>query len=164
MFLPESEKEYRISLVRLLVGDIPISVFYPILTDTEYAMLLAYCDWDVNKAARRASYSILFYLTQTSYRERTGDIEVWNNASIEYRKALNDYLDNEKNILPEDLRPWTAGANPSDVCRFQSESVRSPLAQISACSDWWTRVDRYDCISDSRAKSTSGFRGDCCGT
>ena len=27
---------------------------------------------------------------QMTYRERTGDIEVWNNVSIQYQKALQD--------------------------------------------------------------------------
>lgn len=163
-FIPEEEKEYRIDLVRLMIGDVPISVFYPILTDTEYAKLLAFYNWDINKTARKAAFSILFYLTQVTYRERTGDIEVWNNASIEYRKALNDYLDSEKTILPDNIRPWVAGANPSDVCKFQSSSVRNPLAQISPCSNWWTRVDKYNCISDSRTGSTWGSGGCDCGS
>ena len=156
------EQQAKIDLLRLLLGDVPISVFYPILTDDEYAMILKMYNWDVNKAARKAAFSILFYLTQVNYRERSGDIEVWNNASIEYRKALNDYLDSEKNILPSDLVPWVAGANPADVCKYQKDSVRSPLAQISVCSNWWTRVDRYSCISDTRDESNFGGCG--CGT
>ena len=159
--LTEEDKVYRVDLVRLLVGDIPISVFYPILTDAEYSMILNMYKWDVNKAARKSAFSILFYLTQVSYRERTGDIEVWNNASIEYRKALNDYLDSEKGILPDDLRPWVAGANPIDVCTFQKDTVRHPLAQISACSSWWTRVDKYSCIASTRSKGEGICLGGC---
>ena len=155
------EEQAKIDLLRLMLGDVSNSVFYPILTDNEYAMLLIMYDWDVNKATRKAAFSILFYLTQVTYRERSGDLEVWNNSSIEYRKALNDYLDSDKSILPEDLIPWVAGANKEDVCKYQKSSVRSPLAQISTCSNWWTRVDRYSCISDTRDMSNGGFG---CGT
>lgn len=147
------EQEAKIKLLRLMLGDLPASVFYPILTDDEYGMILQLYDWNVEKAARRAAFSILFYLTQTTYRERTGDIEVWNNASIEYRKALNDLIDNEKSTLPEDLIPFVAGVNVEDVCKYQKEGVRHPLAQITLCSNWWTRVDRYSCISDTRDES-----------
>jgi hypothetical protein len=155
MYTPEEQA--KIDLLRIMLGDTPASVFYPILMDSEYATLLAVNNWDVNKAARQAAFSILFYLTQVSYRERTGDIEVWNNASIEYRKALNDYLSSGKNVLPEDLIPWVAGANKDDVIRYQRETVRSPLAQLGVCANWWTRVDRYSEIAGTRTESCRGF-------
>lgn len=157
---PTPEQQAKIDLLRLLLGDLPSSVFYPILMDSEYQMILEAHGWDVNKATRKAAFSILFYLTQVNYRERTGDIEVWNNASIEYRKALNDYLSSQKNIIPEDLVPWVAGANKIDVIKFQREAVRHPLAQVAVCSNWWTRVDRYNEISDTRDGSYYGY-GDC---
>ena len=166
--LTEEEIEEKIDLIRIFVGDVPISIFYPVLTDQEYRKILFHYKCNIDRASRRAAYSVLFYLTQVSYRERAGDIEVWNNASIEYRKALNDLIGSEKGTLPDDIRPWVAGANPRDICNIQKTTVRHPLSQISPCSDWWTRVDRYDCVSDSRDQSfvvsdcgggANGFRG-----
>ncbi len=155
------EQQLAIDTLRILLGDIPSSVFYPILMDSEYAIILSMQEWDIKKSIRRTAFSILFYLNQTPTRERSGDIEVWVSAAMEYRKSLNDLLNSEKNILPEDLIPWVAGANKEDVCKYQKSSVRSPLAQISTCSNWWTRVDRYSCISDTRDMSNGGFG---CGT
>lgn len=151
------EEQAKIDLLRIMLGDTPSSVFYPILMDSEYAVLLAANGWDVNRSARQAAFSILFYLTQTTYRERTGDIEVWNSAGIEYRKALNDYLSSGKNVLPEDLIPWVAGANELDVIKYQRGTVRSPLAQIGVCANWWTRVDRYSEIASTRTESCVGL-------
>lgn len=151
--LTDEEIAERVDLLRLFTGDVPQSIFYPILEDEEYVKILKFYKCSVDKAARKAAFSILFYLTQVSYRERTGDIEVWNNASIEYRKALNELINSDKGTLPDDLRPWVAGANPEDTCKFQNSMIRNPLAQISPCSNWWTRVDRYHCVSDSRDSS-----------
>ena len=151
MALPEDitpEQEAKIALLRILLGDTEHSVFYPILTDEEYYVLLEANNWDVNKAKRQAGFSILFYLTQVNYRERTGDLEVWNNASIEYRKALNDLLDDTKNNLPTDIRPYAGGISAKEVCGLihDPDYLRHPLSQITHCSSWWTRVKNYDCL------------------
>ena len=151
MALPEDitpEQEAKIALLRIMLGDTEHSVFYPILTDEEYYALLKSNNWDVKKATRQAGYSILFYLTQVNYRERTGDIEVWNNASIEYRKALNDFVNDTSGNLPTDLKPWVGGINAKETCSLIHDPnyIRHPLAEISVCSSWWTRVKNYDCL------------------
>lgn len=142
------EQQAKVDLMRLYLGDLPSSIFYPILTDEEYATILESTNWDVKKAVKIAGFSILFYLTQVNYRERTGDIEVWNNASIEYRKALNDFLDNFKETIPESIIPWVAGTSLNDICEYINAPgrVRSPLAQISHCGAWWTKVKDYECV------------------
>lgn len=156
------EQQEKIDLIRLLLGDIPKSAFYPILTDEEYCALLDMYDWDVRRAVRRSAFSILFYLSQVNFRERTGDIEVWQNASQEYRKALENLVSVEEKDIPSDLRPWVAGGNKYDVCRINNDprTNRHPLAMITSCMNWWTRVDRYDCLGDT----TMGMgRGGGCG-
>lgn len=151
-FVPTPEQEAKMQLVRVLVGDTPQSIFYPILTDDQYYAILELEDWDVMRAARRAGIAIALHLTQVTYRERTGDIEVWNNASIEYRKAIKDFLDDKNSInLPASLRPYAAGISKEDICKYLSDPDvnRSPLTQISPCVAWWTRIDRYsECCSD----------------
>lgn len=143
------EQEEKIALLRIMLGDTPRSVFYPILSDEEYYILLESNNWDLKRAARAAGFSILFYLTQVSYRERTGDIEVWNNASIEYRKALEAFLDDKgAGALPPDIMPWAGGISAREVCGLLADPdyLRHPLASISQCSSWWTRVKNYDCL------------------
>ncbi|MCK9530491.1 MAG: hypothetical protein M0R77_08020 [Gammaproteobacteria bacterium] len=147
------EQEAKIALLRIMLGDVESSVFYPILTDEEYYLVLELNNWNVKKAARQAGFSIVFYLSQVNYRERTGDIEVWNNASIEYRKALQDFLDeNSLANLPLDLKPWVGGTSAKEVCKLihDPEYLRHPLASISHCSSWWTRVKNYDCLIEDR--------------
>lgn len=142
------EQQAKIDLVRILVGDTPGSIFYPSLTDEQYYAVLELENWDVKRASRRIAISISLILSQVSYRERTDDIEVWNNASIEYRKALENLLDDSGSIsLPNGLNPYTAGISREDVCKYINDPdiIRSPLAQISPCVAWWTRMDRNIC-------------------
>lgn len=147
------EQQSKINLLRLMLGDIEGSVFFPILTDSEYFVILEMNNWDVRKSARQAGYSIVFYLTQVNYRERTGDIEVWNNASLEYRKALTDFLNqNDSANLPQGLKPWIGGVSAKEVREYLSDPdyIRHPLASISQCSSWWTRVKNYDVLTEDR--------------
>lgn len=147
MATPTPEEQAKIDLVRILVGDTPGSIFYPIMSDDEYYALLELSNWDVLKAARRAAISISLKLSMVNYRERTGDIEVWNNASIEYKKALKDFLDENATTLPGGLIPYAAGISKEDICarNRNPDAARSPLAQISPCTAWWTTVKGYPC-------------------
>lgn len=141
------EQQDAILLLRIMLGDVEGSPFYPILSDEEYYTLLEANQWNVKKAARYAGFSIVFYLTQTNYRERTGDIEVWNLAATEYRKALLDFLnENSLSNLPTSLRPYVGGVSAKEVRDIlrNPDYIRHPLASISQCSSWWTRSKGYD--------------------
>ena len=141
-------QEATIDYLRIVLGDSGGSVFYPILTDDEYYIVLEKNKWDENKSLKQLAFAILFYLVQTNYRERTSDIEVWNNASIEYRKALGSLLDDLKNSINISAMPWAAGIDKEEMRRFRNDpnAIRHPLAQIGPCTQWWTRVKDYDCI------------------
>lgn len=141
-----SEEQDKIALVRLLIGDVDASIFYPVLTDEEYGKLLAFENWDVLRAARRAAISIAFSLSSFPYRERSGDIEVWNNASVEYRKVLEEFINENGSFqLPAGLLPYAAGISVSDVnnANANTDRNRSPLARVTPCLAWWTRVKNY---------------------
>ena len=146
------EQQAKISLVRVLVGDTAGSIFYPILSDEEYYAILELEGWNVYRAARRAALGISLQLTMTPYRERSGNIEVWNNASIAYYKALQGFLDDFNPAdLPSDLMPYAAGISVSDVqaSNCNPDTNRSPLAQITPCCAWWTKVKNYPkCCDD----------------
>jgi hypothetical protein len=136
------EQLAKIKMVRILIGDTENSIFYPILGDDEIAALLILENWDVKRAARRAAISVAFQLTMVSYRERTGDIEVWNNASIEYQKVLGGFLDTGAVNLPAGIMPYAAGISKEDIClsNRNPDRARSPLSQIRTCDDWWYRM------------------------
>ena len=145
------EIEEMVSLVRILIGDTPSSIFYPVLSNSEIEKVLRLEKWDVMKAARRAAVSVAFVMTTVNYRERSGDIEVWQNASIEYRKVLDNFLDDySKSSLPSDITAYAAGISWKDVCDSNNnpDKVRSPLARITPCLDWWTRVKNYPCCNN----------------
>lgn len=157
--MTEEEIEKAILLLRITLGDVPGSPFYPILSDEEYEVLLEANNWNIKKSARAAGFSIVFYLTQSNYRERTGDIEVWNLAATEYRKALLDLLnENSAANLPSDLRPYVGGVSAKEVCELlgNSDYIRHPLASISQCSSWWTRIKGYDCLINDRHHAGCG--------
>ena len=146
------EEQAKINLVRLLVGDVPGSIFYPALSDEDYYYLLVLENWNVYRAARRAAMSIAFQVVSINYRERTGDIEVWNNASLEYRKVLEMFLDGDGGYnLPPDIIPFVGGISRADVCEYISrpDTLRSPLTQITPCHAWWTNVENYPCCDDN---------------
>lgn len=151
MIVATPEQEAKIALLRIMLGDVPDSPFYPMLSDVEYYLILEAHNWDLKRAARQAGYSITFYLSRANFRERTGDIEVWNNASIEYRKALESYLDDSgAGSVPPDLNPWAGGTSAKEVCAIINDPdyLRHPLASISQCSSWWTRAKNHDCLRE----------------
>lgn len=100
--------------VRLAVGDSSCEI--QILRDEDYESFLAASDNSVNRAARMAARSILFALSGVPTRERTGDIEVWRNWAMEYRKALELFI---KYPLASGtlgtLIPYASGISVSDM-------------------------------------------------
>lgn len=144
-YTPE-EIEDLVALVRVLVGDVPASIFYPVLSDEEILTILYMEKCNVKRAARRVAMSIAFFMSTTSYKERTGNIEVINNASLQYQKVLSMFLtESGYNNLPDDIVPYAAGISVRDICasRADRDLNRSPLAQITPCLAWWTDVKNY---------------------
>lgn len=148
MNLTEEQKN-KIALLRLLVGDTERSPFYPVLEDEEYAKMLEFVNWDVEKAILRTAQTIAFLMVTVNTRERTGDIEVWNNASSEYRKALETLINKPHSYqnLPSKIAPYAAGISRLDVCGYfdDPDVIRSPLSQISPCISWLDKMENFPC-------------------
>lgn len=143
------EQKRKIYLVRIAIGDVPQSIFYPILTDEEIYLILEEDDWNVRKAIIRCAIGAAFQLSMLTTREKTADIEVWNSAASEYRKVLENLMKEPSYLrLPERLRPYAAGISQEDYQRSINDPdfIRSSLFQITPCTHWWTRVDGYDNI------------------
>lgn len=127
-YTPEQQK--KIDYVRLMIGDTPSSPFYQIFTDDEIASILENYNWNVKKAIRAAAIAAAMQFAQMSYRERTGDIEVWNNVSIQYLKALEKLIDdNSIATLGEGLKPYFGGISWCEVGKINSnpDQVRNIL-------------------------------------
>lgn len=120
----------KIAFVRLMIGDTPTSPFYPIFEDDEIASVLENYNWDVKKAIRSMAIAASMQFSQMTYRERTGDIEVWNNVSLQYQKALQDLInDNSIGSLGTGLMPYFGGISWCEVGKINSnpDQVRSAL-------------------------------------
>ena len=124
-----------IESVRLLIGDIPGSPFYPLYTDEQIQEFLDLSNQNIQQAARLAAISASFILAGWSTRERTGDIEVWNSLSTQYLKALENVINNPILELPNGMMPYAGGISWADVCanNRNPDNVRSPLTQIKTC-------------------------------
>ena len=110
--------------VRLLIGDVEGSPFYPLFTDADIEKFLTLTNNNVYAAARLAAISASFQLAGWSTRERTGDIEVWNSISTNYLKALDYFIKNPGALIPNGLMPWTA-----------NRGCPSKLLTIEVCDD-----------------------------
>ena len=110
--------------VRLLIGDVEGSPFYPLFTDADIEKFLTLTNNNVYAAARLAAISASFQLAGWSTRERTGDIEVWNSISTNYLKALDYFIKNPGALIPNGLMPWTA-----------NKGCPSKLLTIEVCDD-----------------------------
>lgn len=124
------EQETKILQVRLMIGDTPTSPFYPVFQDEEIAQFLEMNGWRVRPAIRMAAMAANMQFAQYTYRERTGDIEVWNNVSLQYQKALQNLIDESSTAqLPDGLMPYFGGIswNVVDSYNNNPDNVRSSL-------------------------------------
>ena len=139
------EQIEAIKIVRLNIGDSPSSPFYPLFDDDEIATILEYNKWNVRKATRQMAIAASMNFSQMVYRERTGDIEVWNNVSIQYQKALENIIKGSVDDYGT-LRPYFGGIDwcTVETNKLNPENVRSPLTQIneSGCYSQWDKFSR----------------------
>ena len=126
----QQEKELLTYQVRLMIGDTPTSPFYPLFQDEEIEQFLEMNNWRVRPAIRMAAIAASMQFAQFTYRERTGDIEVWNNISIQYQKALENLINEGSSAaLPDGLKPYFGGIDWQVVDGYDADpnNVRSPL-------------------------------------
>lgn len=124
------EKAKKIYAVRIFIGDTPTSPFYQIFTDEEIESVLEGYNWNLRKSIRAMAIAASMQFAQMTYRERTGDIEVWNNVSIQYQKALQDLIsDTSIATLGEGLMPYFGGISWCKVGEINGnpDQVRSSL-------------------------------------
>lgn len=127
--------EDKIALVRLLIGDVPSSPFYPLFADEDIESFLNLVGGDVRQAARYAAISGSMQLAGFSTRERTGNIEVWNDLSKNYLVALEMFLQNQDKEIPSGLMPWLAGQSKKELCGIKSnpDYLEPKLTNIFTC-------------------------------
>lgn len=103
--------EEKIELMRILIGDVATSPFYPLFQDEELEKLLSFSGGDVYKAARMAAISASMQLSGWNTRERVGDLEWANQLSTNYIKALEMFIKNPDVAIPSGIVPWYGSKN-----------------------------------------------------
>lgn len=106
-----------IEQVRLLIGDIEASPFYPIFDDDQINAFLSLCNNSVREAAKLAAISALGYLATAPTRERVGDLEQYNVTAAQYTKALEYIINSTNTVLPSDLVPWVGGIDKLEMLK-----------------------------------------------
>ena len=135
----------KISLVRILVGDTTGSIFYPMVSDGEIITMLNFEGDNILRSAKRIATTIAFLLSNHQTREKTYDIEVWNESCKAYKDVLDLFInDNSSLNIPNGLVPYAAGISESDYKGYRDnpDTRRSSLSQITHCGSWWTNRDK----------------------
>lgn len=132
----ELTDEEKVALVRLLIGDVESSPFYPLFQDEDILQFLVIASGSVMDAARYAAISASMMLAGWSTRERTANIEVWNSLSSNYLKALDYLINNSNKQIPNGLMPWGAGISRSEMEQMlcDPDRVRNKLLDTYLCN------------------------------
>ena len=126
--------------LRLLIGDTDGSPFYPLFSDIEIQFFLDSYG-SVAEASKIAAISASFQLAAWNTRERTGDLDVWNELSKQYLKALENLIGKAGSggttIIPNGIMPYAGGISHADVNANNAnlDNVRPALSQITICGD-----------------------------
>lgn len=114
----------KISIIALMIGDIPGGPYYPMFTEEQYRAFLAASGGNVNRAVISAALSAGFMLSGESSREVIGELQISNSTSAGYIKLLDYLIATAGKVPPANMMPWFAGA---DSCQ------RNKLLEFSLC-------------------------------
>jgi len=106
--------EEKISLLALMIGDIPGGPYYPMFTPEQYAQFLKAAKGNVNIAAIIAATSAGYIVSGESSREVIGELQISSSTGANYLKLLDYLISTAGKIPPDNLMPWFAGADECD--------------------------------------------------
>ena len=134
--------------VRLMVGDFADD--YQVLTDEDYQYFLDKYDGSVRRASLDAARAIMFFIARWPTRERTGDIEVWNEWANAYRNALLSFINDPNFNIPNALA-YAGGISKSDMKAndANNDNVRPDIYQGIHKGE---RVYNHDNCTDDDAR------------
>ena len=124
------EQQKKIDLVRLYIGDVTSSPFYPIFSDDEIGSILEFRGWNVKKGIRDTAISASMYFAQLPSRERVDVLEEWNTVAQQYQKALQDLISETSTMsLDDGLMPYFGGISWEQISKINSnpDQTRSSL-------------------------------------
>lgn len=134
--------EEKISLVALMLGDIPGGPYYPMFTPEQYTQFLTLAKGNVNQAAVYAATSASFIVSGESSREVIGDLQISSSTASNYLKTLDYLLKTAGRVPPDNLMPWFSGADSCD---------RNKLLEFRLCDgkSKWQYVDTGCCGTET---------------
>lgn len=106
--------EEKISLLALMIGDIPGGPYYPMFSEEQYRQFLALGKGNVNRAVVYAAMSAGFFVSGESSREVIGELQISSSTSSNYLKLLDYLIATTGKVPPDNLMPWFAGADQCD--------------------------------------------------
>lgn len=132
--------------VRLMVGD--VFADFEILDDATYQYFLDKNQGDEQKAALDAARTIRFQIAKFSYRETTGDIEVWSNFAADYKAALDDLISEIVDGVTAVAIPYAGGISQIDMWMNKRDwdTVPLNLPRLSTCPYrhyWWNTDSKH---------------------
>lgn len=135
--------EEKISLLALMISDIPGNPYYPIFTEDQYLQFLKLSKGKVEKAVVYAAISACMIIGSSYTREVIGDLQLTNNSGANYMKALELLIKNNGTSLPDGLMPWSASV-PSynkllDFARCDCDDPRRRRPPLSNEYEKWVR-------------------------
>lgn len=106
--------EEKISILALMIGDIPGGPYYPMFSEEQYKQFLALGKGNVNRAAVYAAMSAAFFVSGESSREVIGELQISSSTSTNYLKLLDYLIATTGKVPPDNLMPWFSGADKCD--------------------------------------------------
>lgn len=128
--------EEKISLLALMLGDIPGGPYYPMFTEDQYKQFLSLGRGDVNQAVVYAAMSAAFFVSGESSREQIGELSISSSTSNNYLKLLDYVIKTAGKVPPPNLMPWFAGADMKDqnkLLDFERCSPRGIFKPSGCC-------------------------------
>lgn len=120
--------EEKIALIKIMIGDVPSSPFYPLFSDADYQKWLTMYNGDIDKTVRTAAISASMVMATVDSREVIGDLIIENESASNYIKALNLLIANPTKALPDGLMPWSAndGSDPIKLLDYPECKHKKP--------------------------------------
>lgn len=106
--------EEKISLLALMIGDIPGGPYYPMFTPEQYTQFLKAGKGNVNQAAVLSAISAGYMVSGENSREMIGELQISSSTAANYIKLLDYLISTAGRIPPDNLMPWFAGADECD--------------------------------------------------
>lgn len=140
--------EEKISLLALMIGDIPGGPYYPMFTPEQYTQFIKLSRGNVNKAAVYAAISAGYVVSGESSREVIGELQISSSTSSNYLKLLDYLIATAGRVPPDNLMPWFGGANSCD---------KNKLLEFRRCDrgNKWQHVVGDPCL-DACSSATFG--------